>query len=653
MRSTLQPRIFFFLAVITAVAVYWAGLTGPFIFDDTENLAAIEGWLTGRNTWQYAVFGEQSLFLARPLAMASFLLNASVGGMDTFYFKLGNLVVHLICGWLIWKVMRTVLAEDPRLGANADLAATVIAALWLLHPLHASTVLYAIQRMAQLSTLFVLACVWVYLVARRQLAAGQIKPAVLKLFLLFPLLMTAGMLSKQNAAVAPALCLVFEVAYFIKQPRPHYALQIFFGLFLALPALALVALLAVQPERILIGYADYDFGLAERLMSQSRALVDYLGQLLFPRGPLMGLYTDDFVKSTSLLSPPSTLLSLLALVTISGAAIAMYRRAPSIFSGWFFFLVAHSIESSFLPLDLYFEHRNYLPSAGLLLSAVGLCGLLGRNVPAHVFTSQRLAVLTAVGLAVVFAFGTLGRASVWQDRQSLVDQGYRQHPGSLRASLDKASVAQHAGNFDEYESVMAKLTRSEDPKHRVLGHLYRISLACIRGIGGDPTDLAQAVANAGTYTTLNDVLAYRALASNSARKGCGAVTDDTIADSIARTVDKAVEQPDGMQPKWLLRNIAAQLYARNGDWKQALVQSKRAWQPASDIGLGIFLSQAYIQNRKYDSAESVLREVSQRIRCHDTATRNYYIQTWISLEHSRNPASMGRPISLPAYPCSQ
>jgi hypothetical protein len=40
--------------------------------------------------------------------------------------------------------------------------------------------------------MFVLASLWTYLAARQQLVAGKLRPAVLNLFLLFPLLLVAG-----------------------------------------------------------------------------------------------------------------------------------------------------------------------------------------------------------------------------------------------------------------------------------------------------------------------------------------------------------------------------------------------------------------------------------------------------------------------------
>src|SRR5690606_17852578 len=145
-----------------------------------------------------------------------------------FPLKLGNLVVHLLCGLVGGWFIRRSLQLDTHLAPHANVLALVATAIWLLHPLHASTVLYAVQRMAQLATLFTLAAVAAYLVARQQLQANRPRRAAASLFVAFPLLLALGVLSKQNAAIAGVLCLVLELAYFSRPARSRI-LQGFFG----------------------------------------------------------------------------------------------------------------------------------------------------------------------------------------------------------------------------------------------------------------------------------------------------------------------------------------------------------------------------------------------------------------------------------------
>ena len=47
--------------------------------------------------------------------------------------------------------------------------------------------------------------------------------------------------------------------------------------------------------------------------------------------------------------------------------------------GLLFYPIAHTIESTVWPLELYFEHRNYLPSIGLSILMLGLYGVTTRQ----------------------------------------------------------------------------------------------------------------------------------------------------------------------------------------------------------------------------------------------------------------------------------
>jgi hypothetical protein len=608
----MQSRLLLVAALLATVIVYWIGLSGPFLLDDSVNLDPVQKWLAGETTWQHVAFGNHSGMLGRSLSMASFMLSAVIGGFTPFSLKLGNLVVHLACGFLGWQVLRRALVQDRHLQRSADLIALLLAAIWLLHPLNVSTVLYAVQRMAQLSTLFVLASLWAYLVARRQLAEGKSRPAIANLFVLFPLLLIAGLLSKENAAVAPGLCLVLELAYFLGQSRgPKPVLPLFFGLFVLLPALFVIGVLFIEPGR-LANYTGRDFTLIERLLSQPRALLDYIGLLLFPRNPVLGIFTDDFPVSTTLLSPPSTALALLALLAISGFAIAMRKRAPSVFAGWFFFLVAHSVESSFLPLELYFEHRNYLPAFGLWLAAAGICELATRNVRTTTFSLRQLGILVASGFIMVLGFSTHGRARIWQNEDTIVAQALQTHPTSPRALLTSATLGLRTGNLQQSYDAMAALINSDRPHDQVLGHLNKVTLDCISHRGADPNDLREAVRMAQPKLSLAEVFSFELWAGLDDGVDCKLVSPSMVADTIDKMTDAATAQPDTINVKWRMRLVASQLYARAGRWDEALLQAELAWQRTADPVAGATLARAYAHNDRMLDAERTYREVAAR-----------------------------------------
>jgi hypothetical protein len=632
----LQPRWILLLASVVALVLYWPGLHGPFIMDDDWNLQPLRLWLAGQASLREVLLPQASLLFSRPVAMGSFALTTWLLGADTYSFKLGNLIVHLACGWMGWAVLRRALARDARLAAQAELLATLAAVFWLLHPLQVSTVLYVVQRMAQLSTLFTLAAVWFYLVARQQLIDGRLRAGRLNLFLGFPAMLALGILSKQNAAVAPALCLVLELAYFGRVTKLDRSTGLFFGLFLWLPALAVAALLALAPERLLASYAEWDFTVWERLLTQPRALLDYLGMLMLPRGPLMGLYTDDFAVSHGLLSPPSTLIALLALAAISVAAVAFRKRAPSVFAGWFFFLVAHSVESGFLPLEMYYEHRNYLPSFGVFLAALGLMALVPK-FQTNILSPRQLGLLAAIGFALLLCVGTLGRVLIWQDMGSIVQLGAKAHPDSIRARFDLAAWALQRKDYATAESSMRFLAASVNPRSRQLGNLSLVTMNCMRGVDQGNLQMMQMAVNEKLpRLTTYEAQAFRRLSGAIRTGGCGKLGVATAAGYLGRILEAASEQPDTSQPKWFSRSIVAEMYAHVGDWKPAQEQAELAWKGSGhDPRAGALLVSIYIKNGDLPAARAVLDELANLIKPYDKGGQS----TLLALRRMLNDAS--------------
>jgi protein O-mannosyl-transferase len=550
--------------------------------------------------------------------MASFMLTSWLGGIDSFPFKLGNLLIHLLCGILIWRLGRHAFRLDSRLQPHAELLAVLLTAFWLLHPLHVSTVLYAVQRMAQLSTLFSLAAALLYVSARLKLDAGTTRPALIQLFVGVPVLVIAGILSKQNAAVTPLLCLALEIAYFQQRRHRHRTvLATFYGLFLAAPALAMGAILLLRPQSLLAAYAEWDFTLAQRLLTQPRALWDYIGMLVLPQGSRMGLYTDDFLVSTSLFSPPTTLLAVAALIGVSAFAIAVRKRAPSVFAGWLFFLGAHGVESTFLPIEMYYEHRNYLPSAGLLMALVGLTALVPKTVRTNTFTLRQLGLAGCAGFVLMLAVATLGRVLVWQDVNGISQQAIRFHPNSLRANFDAGDLAVARHDFEYHRQLMLRVAQSPDPRHRRMARMELVYVNCQIGIGGNRALMEQVVSERLPQITVVETYSLMRLLDVSRHRECGDIGRFDLARHVQQLVDAAIAQPESATPKWTARFLLAQLYVSADQWPAALEQAELAWQGGQDKKVGVFLSMAYAQQGDLSEARRMLALVEPRVPAYD------------------------------------
>lgn len=596
---------------LLAVLAYWTGLHGPFLLDDNANLEAIPEWLAGNLGLNSLLFERGAGVLGRPLSMASFAFNAWLGGYTPFSLKLGNLVVHLLCGWAIFGLLTRLLLRDPNMRARASLFAAVIAAIWLLHPLHASTVLYAVQRMAQLSTLFILLGLWLYVALRERLQREPSIPAAAGLLLGVPAMTVLAFLSKENGILLPLLCAVVELSYFSgnKRPAPVRAFHVLYVLF---PALAGTALFALRPERIIGGYAGRDFTFLQRMLSQPRALCDYLWKLVAPNPPRMGVYTDDFVASTGPFTPATTFVAILVLFVISIAAWHWRKTLPGLFFGWFFFLAAHALEAGPIPLELYFEHRNYLPSVGILVALVALAVTAGQALARIGMRPGRIGAVLTVGVLTVLAFGAHGRAQVWRSARLIAESSLLAHPLSFRANTAVMTSSFRDGDRDSARSAIERLISSPQARHRSLGHSFRLLAECEFDHRGRLEDLEAFVSQSPLPLTLAEAQPFSLIYHATAKRGCGEVTDPIIGHALARLADRAKTNADTDRIKIGIRYQSASFLLRAKQWAPALQQAKLAWQPNSDppVALPLVLSQLHTGDIK--GAKQTLRELEAR-----------------------------------------
>ena len=215
------------LLVVLGTIVYLPGISGPWLFDDYGNILRntfVRITTLNADSLYHAAYSLQAGPLKRPIAMLSFALNYYfVGGFNnTTSYKLTNLVIHGINGLLIFWLVRLIFTRLNRLTPSVQVktntllnvnAAALIALLWVVHPIQLTSVLYVVQRMAELSAFFMLLGMIGYLKGRIQIIDGR--PNGIWLILLsLTFALTLGMLSKENAALLPVFVLAMEFTLF-------------------------------------------------------------------------------------------------------------------------------------------------------------------------------------------------------------------------------------------------------------------------------------------------------------------------------------------------------------------------------------------------------------------------------------------------------
>lgn len=478
----IRPLTVRLLLVFSLVLVTYVTAVGNFfLFDDgpaiVSNSAINQMDTTHAVAWRDAILSSNAGPTGRPLSMLSLALDASwQTDLSATPFKLTSLFIHLSCGLLLLLWLRA-LGRSPglRLRWPPALAALAVA-LWLVAPLHVSTVLYPVQRMAQLATLFALLGLWLYCRWRNRWAeAGASAGEVIAAALWLALVVLLALLSKENGILLLWLLALVEIVVYRGRwqgtERPW--LQRLAWLAVLAPLLVLAWVLIWRPELLLAGYAARDFTVTERLLTQLRVLWLYVGWLILPLPGQLGFLHDYIPVSRGWFTPASTLLAGLGWLTVLGLATWQYKARPWLTFGVLFFLVGHSLESGLLALEMVFEHRNYLPSIGLFIVLAGLLCELAARLPT---VSPRLG-LAALFLPMLLLLGL--RTWTWGDELRMTEAHVRHHPDSPRGHYFHARALERVHE--------RKVEAGTDPD---LGDLLMARAALQRMAALDPGALA-------------------------------------------------------------------------------------------------------------------------------------------------------------------
>jgi Tfp pilus assembly protein PilF len=397
----------------------------------------------------------------RPLAYLSFGLNYFFGGLDVFGYHLVNLLIHWVASIFLFLFIRAALNLDSlkkKYGSHAYPVALLAAVFWAVHPIQTQAVTYIVQRMTSLAGMFYIMSMYFYLKART--SDHRTRRVVFSLVSLFAFVL--GMGSKENVLqLVPSIGLLeLLLVYGTRSWNPAKKGKVFIGI---LGITCLVGLLWTYLgngnvlSTLFAGYEYRPFTLWERLLTESRVVVFYLSLLLYPMPERLSI-AHGFQVSTSVLNPVSTLPSLLFIFGIIGLLIGVARRYPLLSFSFLFFFVNHLMESTILPLELAYEHRNYVPSMLFFVPfAVGFCFLMEKYRAKRV---MKYFISLFVVLAVVaFAHATYVRNLAWKSPKALWLDAAAKAPGESRVHHNLGAQYQGRGQAEkamgEYEKALS------------------------------------------------------------------------------------------------------------------------------------------------------------------------------------------------------
>lgn len=428
------------MILLVCAAAYLPGVHGGFVFDDYPNIVDnVDLHVTqGKADWIKAALSSPSSDLQRPLAMLSFAANHYFTGLAPGPMKATNIFIHLLNVVLVYALAATLCRALPAAQApepaQRRVVAAFVAAAWALAPINLMAVLYAVQRMESLCHLFVFAGLLLYVAGRLRQRAGAAGMALIGLGIVGGI--GLGVLSKESAVLLPvyAFSLEFTLFRFRSAGAIDKRIVLTFVLVLLLPAL--VGMIWLLPRMLdPSAWVSRDFTLTERLLTEAHVLWDYFRWIVLPDLGTLSLYHDDYPIARDGLSSPGTLAAVAGLATLVFASVWLSARRPLCAVGLQWFVAAHLLTATVIPLELVFEHRNYFASLGLFLAVADLL-LLAPQAP----QLRRSATVLAAGLLLFWGATTALRVREWSDPIRFAVSEAEKHPLSARATYDRAQA---------------------------------------------------------------------------------------------------------------------------------------------------------------------------------------------------------------------
>lgn len=467
--SSVSPfHLLLFLSFLIVIS-YSNSLYSPFTLDDRHTFIDDPAVyidkisLASLQELRHSQFGKN-----RFIPMVTFAVNHYIFHLTGSFaqYHLTNIFIHISATIALFFLLRGLLATP--VGARAPNSfpphhfAFFVCALWALNPVQTNAVTYIVQRMASIVALFYFATAALYIHAR--LADSRRNRVILSTAAVFTA--CCAFLSKENSATLPLAILLIEFMFL----SPNKLKPLLQSVALRWWILLGVIIILLLPfgnslwQSFLRGYDLRNFTMPERLLTEARVVVYYLSLLTLPLPSRLNL-DHDFSISTSLISPPTTILAIIFLIVLLGAAIKYRRQYPLFSFGIFWYLLNLIIESTVVPLEIIFEHRLYLPSAGYFIAVLAIL-----NAGVSSFDKQRrhhnlslIILLLLTSTLCLSSLMTTLRNNDWRDIYTLQKDSYQKSPHKSRTITNYGLTLAMSGQYDQSIKILEQCIKDGNP----------------------------------------------------------------------------------------------------------------------------------------------------------------------------------------------
>jgi len=390
-----------------------------------------------------------------PLSFLTFALNHTfniaigLDGFDITTFLIFNVLIHGLNACLVYLLIRSIFRYLEPDREPAFFIPLVLAILFAVHPIAASSVAYIIQRRGTLAATFYLSAIMAYLRVRFYpflqssnkdrninhwiMTAWPLKRILLAL--LVPVLYWFSFKSKNLGLTLPFAILAIE--FCIRAPD-RQALKRYLALLIPFAVLCTAGMFGFlwmrgmfDPKTMTITYfgPKTSWGPWVHFLTESRVFVHYW-KLLFLPLPIWSTIDHSFDLSTHLLEHGAIVAIVFHVLLLILAITAAVRGYTFAAIGIFWFYVT-LIPYIMLPQrELFVEYKTYLPSIGAaMILAEGLRRIRGR-IP------LKTQALSIAALALVLLMTTIYRNHIYQSNMSAWSDAVKKSPNHARPRVN-------------------------------------------------------------------------------------------------------------------------------------------------------------------------------------------------------------------------
>jgi hypothetical protein len=359
--------------------------------------------------------------------------------------------------------------EKGGLYPRRQLISLLAALLFLAHPVQTEVVNYIVQRFTLLAVTFYVLSIGSYIKARIEEETSKKRTSAYWMWLGLSLgTLVLGIYTKEIVFTWPLMIVLVEIYGFgVERFRRRGLVFAVIGLLMLVLSFSLIWHYKGYILDIKTSSIGEKFAMKEYVLTQPRVVMKYVQLIFLPTR----LVFDYYFPMSKSIAEPWVIVGLVFILGWLALAVWCYKKAKLVSFAIFWFFISLLVECTIIPIeDVIFEHRLYLPLAGVSLGIIATWF--------YWFKGKMVADLTKIAIVILVVFGLMvvNQNRVWRDEFSLWSDAVAKAPQKARAHLNYGLALQQKSRLDDAMNEYIKVGELEKSRiavsHNNIGGIY-------------------------------------------------------------------------------------------------------------------------------------------------------------------------------------